>query len=241
MAVKQRFPWIRLGAAAAFFVVMPVAWLQIPTEPASRVASATGLPWLEFKRLGRDSSMELVAQKLEAYDPRPLFVPSWMNSNGTAEANESLRTAEGPFAELPPKLVKDGPLRFPATTPRPDDAVAMLRLTESPVAPLALGRTDAEVKPLAKRLAGLEAVDAKGRVVLAMDLPAASGDTVPEGDWQPLELAGAVSPAGLVGELVITSGSGADRIDEYFRSHLRQNVRIGGRLPEGFYTFRVGP
>jgi hypothetical protein len=238
MAAKRRFPWIGVSAVAAFVAVMTVAWLQIPAESA-RSAETDGLPLLEFTRTGPDPAAELIAEKLEAYDPRPLFVPSWMNSNGTAKASESLRTSGGPFADLPPKLIKDGPLRFGTNTPKGDDAVALLRLTERPTAPLAMGRADAVGKPLAKRLASLEAVDGRGRVVLALDLPT-TGD-VPPGDWQPLELLGAVSRSGLVGELSVIAGSGSEQIDEYFRSQLRQNVRIGGRLSAGFYTFRVGP
>jgi hypothetical protein len=59
-------------------------------------------------------------------------------------------------------------------------------------------------------------------------------------DWRPLELMGAVTHEGFVGELVVTTSSGSSEIDDNFRSLLRKNVLFSGRLPVGFYTFRVG-
>lgn len=106
--------------------------------------------------------------------------------------------------------------------------------------PLAIGRTDEKGGGLAPRIGRLEAIELGGKqVALEADL---TGDAqAPVGDWQPLELMGAVTRSGVVGDLVVTSSSGSDEIDAFFRSHLRKNMRIGERLAAGFYAFRIGP
>ena len=86
----------------------------------------------------------------------------------------------------------------------------------------------------------MEAVEVgDNRVVLTLPLPE-TGDT-PKGDWQPLELLGVVSRFGQVGGLMVTTSSGSDAVDDYFSTRLTRIVRVGERLPSGFYTFRIGP
>ena len=221
-------------------VVATVGWLQLPDDER-RAATHVALPALGLTQIDSSLSKELLAEQLAAYDPAPLFIPSPMNSNEPTLPDEARSGASGPFAPIPPELTKEAPMRFPPPVPIPKNPVDGLRLTERPDAPLALARGDTLVRPLKDRLGQVEAVStASGRVALVMDLPM-PGDHLPEGDWQPLELMGAVTRAGLVGELVVTTSSGSDEVDEYFRSHLKRNVRIGERLSQGFYAFRVGP
>ena len=239
MVVKQRFPWVGAGAVAAFLVVMVSAGLELPadsTAPSARVS----LPVLVLTRAGEGASQELLAERLAAYDPAPLFIPSPMGSND-AVLPEAVRSgAGGPFAALPPELTKTGPIKFPSPVVVPRTAVEGLRLTERTDSPLALQRVDTVGAALAGRMARVDVVTADdGRVALTLSLPVGAG--LSQNDWQPLELMGAVTRSGLTGDLVVTSSSGSDEIDEFFRSHLRKNVRIGERLPAGFYTFRVGP
>ncbi|MET0263629.1 MAG: hypothetical protein ABW223_12070 [Rariglobus sp.] len=198
------------------------------------------LPALGLTRADPSLSGELLAEQLAAYDPAPLFIPSPMTSSQTPLPEENKPGVDGPFAALPAQLTKTGPVNFPPPVALPPSAVAGLRLTERAEAPLVIGRIDAVGKELANRLGYVEAVLAgSGRVALALALPGAPD--APNVDWQPLELAGAVDRSGVVGELVVTSSSSSSEVDEYFRFHLRKNVRIGERLPAGFYVFRVGP
>jgi hypothetical protein len=115
-----------------------------------------------------------------------------------------------------------------------------LRLTERTEAALALGRADVAGEGLVVRAGQIEAISLdSGRVVVTHTMPEAPD--MPGGDWQPLELMGAITRAGFVGELVVTSSSGSEEMDDFFRFHLRKNVRIDARLRPGFYAFRVGP
>lgn len=239
MGVKQRFPWVGTGAVAALVVVIAAAGLELPADRPLASARAT-LPTLALARRGAGLPGELLAEQLAAYDPAPLFIPSRMGSNDAVLPEAARPGVGGPFAALPPELTKKGPLEFPSPVVVPRTPVEGLRLTERPDSPLALQRMDGAGEGLAKRMAKVDAVlSDSGRVVLTLSLPV-SGD-LPQSDWQPLELMGAVTRSGLAGDLVVTSSSGVDEIDEYFRSHLRKNVRIGERLPVGFYVFRVGP
>ena len=237
MVAKQRFPWVGAGALAAIVVVMAAAGLELPSDRPVAAARAT-LPALALARAGQPG--ELLAEQLAAYDPAPLFVPSRMGSNDAVLPEAARPGVGGPFAALPPELTKTGPLEFPSPVVIPRTPVEGLRLTERADSPLSLQRTDTVGEGLAKRMARVDAVQADtGRVVLSVSLPMSAD--LPQTDWQPLELLGAVTRSGLAGDLVVTGSSGVDEIDEYFRSHLRKNVRIGERLPVGFYVFRVGP
>lgn len=241
MVAKQRFPWVGASAVVALAVVMAVAGLQLPADRPTPSTRAN-LPVLTLTRGGTVRSAELLAEQLAAYDPTPLFIPSPMGSNDAALPEAARPGTGGPFPALPPELTKTGPLKFLSPVAIPRTPVEGLRLTERTDAPLALLRADTVGGGLAGRLAQVDAVAAdSGRVMLTLtlSLPAPAGP--PQADWQPLELMGAVTRAGLAGDLVVTSSSGSDEIDEFFRSHLRKNVRIGERLPVGFYAFRVGP
>lgn len=228
-----------VGAGVVLAVAGAVAWLRIPAEIA-RPDKPEALPSLGLSKGGAGLSAELLAEQLAAYDPAPLFIPSGMNSSASGSSNVAQPGTEGPFAALPPELTKAGPVRFPSSVAVPANPIDGLRLTERADAPLAIARGDTSGAGLKERLGQLETVDAgSGRVVLNLAL--IDPVSPPKGDWQPLELMGAVTRTGLIGELVVIRSSGSGEIDDYFRSHLRQSVRIGARLPEGFYMFRVGP
>ena len=241
MAAKQRFPWVAVSAAVSTVVVVSVAWLQLP-EDHQVPPKGPSLPVLGLTKIGAASPEELLAERVAAYDPTPMFIPSAMTSSEPRPTADSLPGAAGPFAPLPSELTKSGPLKFPPLVRVPVAPVDGLRLTSRSGVPLVMARADVEAvgQGLAVRLAQVEVLAAGGdRVAVKLDLPAVAD--LPAGDWQPLELMGAVTREGLVGELVVTTSSGVEEIDAYFRFHLRKKVRIGVRLPEGFYTFRVGP
>lgn len=233
----DRFPWIAVSALAAVGVFGAAVCLRLPKNWEQDEIAV--LPALRLTR-AKSPSKELLAEKLAAYDPSPLFMPSPMSSNEPTLPEEARAGFTGPFAPLNPTLTKKGLIQFPAPVAVPKTPVDGLRLTERTDAAMALAREDTDTTPLPERLGQVEAVSvASGRVALVLELPLP--DDHPEGDWQPMELMGAVTKAGLAGALVITSSSGSDEIDGYFRSHLKKNVRFGERLPEGFYAFRVGP
>ncbi|MFA6289739.1 MAG: hypothetical protein WC661_20340 [Opitutaceae bacterium] len=240
--MKQRFPWIRVSAAAAVLVVGVVAWLQISAvTPVAKTGAP--MPVLGFARLDPSSQAAVMAEQLAAYDPTPLFLPTDMSSGQKALFSEEKANADGPFANLAPQLVfnkEKAGLVFPSIVEVPSGPVQGLSLTDRRGVTLVIGRTDGVGEKLPGRAGHLEVARAgDGHVVLAMSLPETAGR--PQGDWQPMELLGAASRFGLVGGLVVTVSSGSDAVDDYFSDQLTRAVRVGERLPSGFYTFRIGP
>ncbi len=241
MAAKQRFPWVLASAAVAVGVVGVVVWLQIPPVPANLSQRAL-LPALGFTKLDSSRTPEVLAEQLAAYDPTPLFLPTAMNSNQTAFFADSRHNADGPFTPLKPPFIfteGDAHLKFPPFIAAPTSSVEGLDMVDRRETPLFLGRMDSAGGKLPLRVGYLEALEAgSGRVVLSLPLDMVDG---PQGDWQPMELLGAVSRFGQVGSLVVTVSSGSDDVDDYFCSQLTQVARIGARLTPGFYAFRIGP
>jgi hypothetical protein len=239
MAAKQRFPWIAVSASATLVLILVVSGLRVP-ESADESMDQAKLPSLGLTRVGSEASAELLAEQLAAYDPTPMFIPSAMNSSSPVIPPEARPGAGGPFAALPPDLTKSGALKFPVLVPIPANSVDGLRLTERADAAMAVGRMDTVGKEVYSRAGQVEAIAVSdNRRALRLDLPAIL--ELPSNDWQPLELMGSVNRAGLVGELVVVVSSGSEEIDNFFRHHLRKNVRIDARLLPGFYTFQVGP
>lgn len=238
MVAQQRFPWIAVSAVAAVAIISAAAWMEVP-DGVRPSASASRQPALELTRVDVGASEAVLAEKLAAYDPTPLFLPSAMN----AELPSPPATRDdvaGPFAPLAPSLVKNAPMHFPALVAIPQSPVGGLRLTERAESALVLARRDLAGAGLDGRSGQVEAVDvATGQVAYVGNLSDVTGPQAD--DWQPLELIGAVSRSGVVGKLVVTRSSGSDRVDEYFQSHLMVQARIEARLPEGIYLFRVGP
>ena len=238
MLVQRRFPWVAVSAVVASLLIWAVAMLPSVGEAPSVVKEAK-LPRLGIARISQGEVTELLTEKIMAYDPAPLFIPSGMNSSG-AELPVVIRPGlEGPFDELPARFTRSVPLSFPSNLKTPRNPIEGLRRRGSYDSLLALARTE-EVELKRDGFVGrieVFKVDG-GELVRAVDW---SNDTVTKlEDWNPLELMGAVTQEGFVGELVVTTSSGSSEIDDNFRSLLKKNMLFEARLPVGFYTFRVG-
>ncbi len=237
MAKEARFPWVAASAVVAFVLIAIVAMLPLPHE-AQRVERKGHLPRLGLTQISPDRATELLIEQIVAYDPAPLFIPTAMNSN-EPELPVGMRPgARGPFADIPVRFNRSAPLVFPETIKLPSGPVEELRRASQVNGMLAMARVETAANGGARSVARVEVLGVGGEIVLALDLPQSPGQA--EGDWQPLELVGAVSGAGLVGDLAVVQSSGSNEIDDNFRSQLRKNMLIGDRLPAGYYTFRLG-
>ncbi len=145
-------------------------------------------------------------------------------------------TAPRASLDLPP------PVAMPA---KPADA-----LEDAMPGPILVGfgRTNEPVPSLPPRGAIVDIVVAgTGRAALSAPAMAriqtlATGARPPSGrPWQAMEFLAVVDPAGLVAPLTLTTRSGVEEIDTYFRNFLARTLRMGERLPPGFYRISVGP
>jgi hypothetical protein len=252
MAAAANFPWLRASAVVAILAVAAAALLRLPAAAPDSPARPN-LPPVRVTKLGPAGSSVLLAEKLELDDPTLLFMPAPVD-RGEAVLPGARRPEAGvPAATVPDKKLffsaeslaaknaaGDLAVQFSEPVPAPKNPTGGLKLTDRTDVPLTLGRTDDKTAQPPARAGWVEAVAAgSGQVVWAGALGGA--EVAPSGDWDPLELLGAVAPAGLVGDLVVTRSSGSDTVDSQIRLLLAQTLRVGERLPPGLYTFRVGP
>jgi hypothetical protein len=215
-------------------------------HPEKAVTAPVSNPRIEAKirltRLVQTGGNNLVAEEAKFFDPTPLFLPTEWNADQHALPANVLRDPGQMFQDFPSRLIfkEEGvELSFPQMTQvpaHPADALAGLGKRDPY---LGMGRTDVAVQELVPRGGCIEVVDAAdGRAVLAEALPAARP---PPGNWRPLELVAVVNAAGLIGRLSLVERSGVEEVDAYFQNYLAKTLRLGERLPPGFYRISVGP
>jgi hypothetical protein len=101
-----------------------------------------------------------------------------------------------------------------------------------------MGQIGAPKPTMPVRAGFLEVQDIKsGNKVLSQAL---TGIQPPRHDYAPVEFVVIVDHAGLIGEPVLTSGSGWDEVDAFFRAYLVRVYHLGERLPAGRYRVVVG-
>jgi hypothetical protein len=228
---------VALMILAATKVRLPKSDTKVPKPATASVAIARADP--------RGGSPALLEQ-VELYDPKPLFLPTLIN-NSDPNLPAMLRREPGTvFQSFPAGYVFDEyemkKVAFPEPITVPATPVEVLHTGEIANPFFTFGRINYPYTPLSKRLAFLEVMQARtGKTVLAVPLVAQKSDNLPGGDWPPLEMMVAIETTGMVGEPTVTSGSGSDEIDDFFRAFLVKQFRLGSRLPPGFYTLRVGP
>ena len=238
MRVESRFPWVAASVVVALLLLAVGMSLPLPDLPRS-VQQREILPKLGLARINLENATELLTEKILAYDPAPLFIPTSQNSNEPEMAANSLPGGRGPFGDLEVQFYRSGPNYFQASVNPPGGTHEGLGRMVFADSLLALGRADEMHKNLTQKALRFEAfrID-NGNLVLSREFSEVVEPS--ELAWQPIELVGVVSRTGLVGDLVVAVSSGSNEIDDNFRFLLQKNVLIGNRLPVGFYTFRIG-
>jgi hypothetical protein len=238
VAAGTKRRWLASALAAGVLTVGVLALFRSPrpSHPA-RAANAVRKPSVTV-RVGHDDELAL-------RDLAPLFLPTSYNTASTEivrrEPGRNVFDVDTPrlrFTDSDPGLQLPAPFHAPAA---PVEIVA-----DSP-GPLAagIGRTDALISATPPHGAFLEVfATSSGESVLAQTLELGARPKIGDhltADWRPLEFMAAVGPAGLVGQLVLTTGSGSEEVDNHFRNYLARTFRIGDRLTPGFYRIVVGP
>lgn len=230
---KRRWAIATAGAAAG--VLALVALFRPPTIAPLPVMNP-GKPPVTLNP-GRPD--ELAMQDLS-----PLFLPTPYNTAPeTVEAREPGASFSDPqpkwkFSEENPALPMPAPVRVPE---RPADVVAE---SAGPLA-FGIGRTNRAVAPAPAHGAYVEVfADESGGRVLAQTLPPSArpgGEARETTGWHPLEFVAAVDAMGVVGPVTLTASSGAEEVDDFFRTYLVRTFRMGDRLSPGFYRVVIGP
>lgn len=235
-----------VGATGVLAVVL-VLFRAPDNAPVSTVEPKA--PVVRFvKPHGRDAALD---EEAIMGDTMPLFLPTPRNATMPARPRREIgnalldrETTRFSFSEtglslaqnLPPAVTLNGK---PLAEASPHDALSA-DAAGGPML-LGLGRVDRPLGALLLRGAFVEIIAANtGRQMLAQALPVEAKPPT-ERAWRPMELLAAVETAGLVRPLVVIEGSRVEEVDAHFRKYLAQRLRIGERLPPGFYRIVVGP
>jgi hypothetical protein len=200
-----------------------------PPEPFVQLAGASGA-----------TADRVLQDRAEFFDPTPLFLPTARNAGQGGLPARLVAQPGQIFGEFAAKwsVAEVGLPSYGAdAVTAPEGLVdVMARANEAPFA--GLGERGAPARRVAARAAFLEIKSMQGNTLIAGPLPAAG---VPRNDFAPLEFLATVSAAGLVGEPLLVSGSGAEDVDNFFRDYLAKTFRLGERLAPGVYRVVVGP
>jgi len=235
--IKRRV-WVGLIAAIAV-VGGWVAWQRVhPVTPQREVKRAQ--PFVQLARAGTAKGDELLREKAELMDPTPLFFPTEWNYGQRQLPEGRLKQPGQVFSSFEPKLtVGEQTIANYGAEPFPVPEKLVDVLMQGNEAPFAgLGRIDTPRPTLAVRAGYLEVWDHKnGNIITSQQL---SGVVPPRADFAPMEFLVVVGSAGLIGEPVLTSGSGWDEVDVFFLTYLVKTYRLGERLRPGQYRVSVG-
>lgn len=239
--VRRRNRWaaavvVAVVVHASGFLVLDVSSGRQEAQPGER----SGARWLG----------ELMADNIELINPEPLFLPTHWNASSTVNLDAELDAPDTIFGLVEPELSVPPGRSPPGLVVIPEGVrtagVAIRRFARPYFS--AFGRVDREREVLPRRAGLLEVqVAATGEVVLRREVSvaeavAAGADPRAWPLWEPFELLLAVESTGALGvPLVPAPGSGAEAVDQFFRSSLRALLRPELVLPAGYYRVVVGP
>ncbi len=236
--VKRRV-WVGLACA----VTVTAAWWSWTQArpPAAAVAGRAPQPFVRLAGAGTATHDQVLRERADLFDPTPLFFPTEWNY-GQRPLRESLRRQPGQiFGSFPPKWTFTDQALKPygvEATPAPEKLSDVLAQgNEAPFA--GIGHIDVPRTAVPERTGFLEVRGFGGsEPIIAQTLRYIA---MPRPDYAPLEFLVVVSSAGIVGEPVLTSGSGWEEVDSFFRSYIVKTFRLGERLNPGRYRVLVGP
>ena len=231
--------WLGLALASAATAAW---WSLMRSELPVRTGTAAkpAQPLVRLAKAGGVSGDEVLREKSELMDPTPLFFPTKWNYGQRPLQEGRLKQPGQVFGSFEPKLTvgEQNIANYGAeATPVPEKLVDVLvQGNEAPFA--GMGQIDAQRSTLTVRAGYLEVREQKnGNIITAQQL---SGIVIPRSDFAPVEFLVLVGTAGLIGEPVLTNGSGWDEVDIFFRTYLVKSYRLGERLPPGQYRVSVG-
>jgi hypothetical protein len=236
-AIKRRV-WVGLAAAAVGAGTW-AWWMHLQgMEPA--VPSRAAQPFVQLAASGSTHGSSLLLERAELLDPTPLFFPTEWNY-GQRPLNESRLRQPGQFFEsFEPKLTvpEQGRSPFGLEAVHAPERLADV-LSQGNEAPLAgMGQVDLRTSTLPVRAAFVEVVRIGDKEsIISQSL---TGIQPPRSDYSPMEFLVIVGPGGLIGDPILTSGSGWDEVDNFFRVYLARSYHLGERLGPGRYRVVVG-
>lgn len=214
-------------------------WLQSqPVVPADREPAVQ--PFVQLAGASSAVGSMILQERAELLDPTPLFFPTEWNYGQRPVSQTSQRLPGEVFGSFEPKLtVSEQAIRPDGVEVEPLPEKLSDVLAQGNEAPFAgMGQIDVQKSTLPVRAGYLEIHDLKsGDGILSQSL---TGIQPPRTDYAPIEFLVVIGRMGLIGDLILTSGSGWDEVDNFFRTYLVKSYHLGERLSPGRYRVVVG-
>lgn len=235
--IKRRV-WVGL-VVAGVGVGTWLVWHQThPIKPATEMTRPQ--PFVQLAGTGGPARNQILQEKAELMDPTPLFFPTPWNYGQQPLAPEMVKQPGQVFGSFEARfpLSEKGIGIFGTDSTAVPEKLAEL-LAQGNEAPFdGMGRIDIQRSTLPIRsgyleVRGLDSSD----LIISYQL---SGISPPRADIAPIEFLVVVGRAGLIGEPILTSGSGWDEVDSFFSNYLVKTYRLGERLHPGRYRVVVG-
>lgn len=232
----------RVWAGTLAVVVGIAAWAWwLHLQRSQPVPPARGRqPFVQLATASSAQGNTILQERAELLDPTPLFFPTEWNY-GQRPLNERRLRQPGQFyVSFEPKLTVPeqglSPYGLEAVQAPERLADVVAQGNEAPFA--GLGQIDLRTSTLPVRAGFLEVRKlGHGEFIINQML---TGIVPPRLDFAPLEFLVVVGPAGLIGDPILTRGSGWDEVDSFFRAYLAKSYHLGERLPPGSYRVVVG-
>lgn len=230
-----------VGAGLAIVVVAAWAlWSRTHVPDPGALPRGPGA-FVRVTAPGGGAVDQVLKERASLYDPTPLFFPTEWNY-GQRALPAGLRKQPGQvFGSFEPKYTFDGPalkVYGAETTPAPEKlSDVLVQGNEAPFA--GFGQIDVPRPPLEGRAAFLEVKElANSKIAISQSLKEFSP---PRLDYAPIEFLLVVGSAGIIGDPVLTSGSGWEEVDSFARTYIVKTFRLGERLTPGRYRVVLGP
>lgn len=230
------------GAALVIVLAGAGWWLWSERTTAKPDATATKRPepFVQLAGTGGAAADRVLQERAEFFDPSPMFLPTERNAGHDALPARLVAQPGQIFGDFAAKWsVAEANLpSYGADVVTAAEGLVdvMARANEAPFA--GFGEIGAPARRVTARAAFVEVKSMHGSSLISQAL---AGAAVPREDFAPLEFLATVSAAGLVGEPLLVSGSGADEVDSFFRDYLARTFRLGERLAPGVYRVVIGP
>lgn len=197
-------------------------------------------PFVQLAGAGTAQGSRILQEKAEFMDPTPLFFPTEWNYGQRPLIEGRLRQPGQVFGSFEPKLtVAEQNIASYGT----EAAVVPEKLSdvlvqgnEAPFAGMGQGGIQKSTLPVR---AGYLEIRKLGQMDNTIE-QSLTGIQPPRSDFTPIEFLVVVGPSGLIGELILVSGSGWDEVDAFFRNYLAKSYHLGERLSPGRYRVLVG-
>jgi hypothetical protein len=203
---------------------------------------ATGpKPFVQVVGKGQQSTDREIQERTELFDPTPLFIPTGKNFGQGGLPARVVRQPGQVFGTYDPKLnfTDSGLDKYGNNNDLSTETLPELVSRGNEVPFGGFGQVDSNRLPLAARVGYVEIKSLKtGLLYLSETF---SQLKLPVRDYAPAEFVVVVGAAGLIGEPVLTAGSGSDEDDVALREFLVKGFHLGEKLPPGRYAVTVGP